>query len=104
MGEKGEFIRYILSFNEIDLNTIQSFQHSKGYKYSEEISNGNDIVLNWDNFLIEIFVHTLLPTLTCLVCDLIGIGIVEDSMKLYTLLVALYFGFTTNYMMMPSTE
>ena len=41
---KGEFIRYILSFNEIDLNIIQSFQHSKGYKYSEEISNGNDIV------------------------------------------------------------
>lgn len=41
---KGEFIRYILSFNEIDLNIIQSFQHSKCYKYSGEISNGNDII------------------------------------------------------------
>ena len=41
---KGEFIRYILSFNEIDLKIIQRFQHSRGYKYSGEISNGNDIV------------------------------------------------------------
>ena len=41
---KGEFIRYILSFNEINLKIIQRFQHSRGYKYSGEISNGNDIV------------------------------------------------------------
>ena len=39
---KGEFIRYILSFDEINLEILYNFSHSQGYKYSEELSSDNE--------------------------------------------------------------
>lgn len=41
---KGEFIRYILSFDEINLEILYNFSHSQGYKYSEELSSDNEVI------------------------------------------------------------
>jgi cytoplasmic iron level regulating protein YaaA (DUF328/UPF0246 family) len=41
---KGEFIRYILSFDEINLEILYNFSHSQGYKYSEDLSSDNEVI------------------------------------------------------------
>lgn len=41
---KGEFIRYILSFDEINLEILYNFSHSQGYKYSEELSSEKEVI------------------------------------------------------------
>lgn len=41
---KGEFVRYILSFDQINLEILYNFSHSQGYKYSEELSTDNEII------------------------------------------------------------
>lgn len=41
---KGEFIRYILNFDEINLDILYKFSHSQGYIYSKELSSKNEII------------------------------------------------------------
>lgn len=41
---KGEFIRYILRFNEINLDILYNFCHSEGYKSSKELSSDKEII------------------------------------------------------------
>ena len=41
---KGEFIRYILGYDKINLEILHNFSHSEGYEYSEDLSSDNEII------------------------------------------------------------
>ena len=41
---KGEFVRYILGFDEISLEILYNFSHSEGYIYSEDLSSNSEII------------------------------------------------------------
>jgi len=41
---KGEFIRYILQFDEINLEILYNFSHSQGYKYCQNLSSDTEII------------------------------------------------------------
>ncbi len=41
---KGEFINYLISFNELSPQILFDFKHSDGFKYSKENSKDNEII------------------------------------------------------------
>jgi cytoplasmic iron level regulating protein YaaA (DUF328/UPF0246 family) len=41
---KGELVRYLVSFENIKREKLESFSHSSGYKYSKELSNEAKVV------------------------------------------------------------
>jgi cytoplasmic iron level regulating protein YaaA (DUF328/UPF0246 family) len=41
---KGELVRYLVNFDNLDLEILKNFEHSLGYTYNEELSNENAII------------------------------------------------------------